>query len=665
MKKYLWFVLLIPLFIYGTAKSSLSGRKNVNSWDEVRNMKNLSSESILKKGGGGPDSLGYQWTDEIPYNWIDITVIGDSVPADDDWNDSVFYLADEFVFYGDTFDSLAICSNGWLSFTDFISTEYDPYPIPDSLNPLNLLAPLFWDLNPDDGGVIYYYADTLNKRTIIEWYQIPYYSIGVANTFEVILNSNDNSITFQYNSSTFWNDSAVVGIQNGNGTIGLSVPSTNIHNGYALKFYRSLHSISLSSIEEPGSYVPADSTIYPVGIIKNTGANPEGPFDVICQIDLGLTRVYTDTIPVLNLGVDSVDTIIFFDPWSNSDEEGIRYNVTMFTNLIGDDYPYDDTLSYYTDVFQITNRISSRYTPTPPTLDGFIGFEEWGYARRKDVSDILGYGAPVGLPPGQAYLYVMNDSSNLYFGIDGVYDLTADNEDVFWMYFDDNNDHSYPSFPDSTEGTLWLEWYNNGDSLYFAPVTSDSGELAGYSCSFMRGINKIPGNMQYEIAIPLDSPLNEGLQANIGDTIRTWFFVGDAYYYTIYGWWPTDDPIGWGDIDGMGEIVLATPPSGIEDDSDEYSGEYRFKLYQNTPNPFGGKTSITYEIPDRSFVSLKIYNATGQLIKIIEEGEKEAGRYTYVWDGYNKYGNKVPAGVYFYNLEADRNRIIKKMILIR
>ena len=664
MKKYVWFVMLIPLFIYATEKSSLSGRKNVNSWNEARSVVKDGSESILIKGSGGPDALGYRWTDEIPYNWIDITGIGDSIPADDDWNDSVFYLADTFVFYGDTFDSLAICSNGWLSFTDFSTTDYWGYPIPSTDNPFNLIAPYYCDLDPGYGGKILYYADTVNNRTIIEWFEIPYHNHEDSiNTFEVILNSNDNSIIFQYNSSTGWIDTAVVvGIQNGDGTVGLSVPSSNIDDGYALRLYLSAHNISLSSIEVPGSYVPADSTIYPVGVVENLGLYSEGPFDVVCQVDLGLTRIYTDTVSVSNLGVDSVDTIIFA-PWSNSDEEGIRYNVTMFTNLVGDDYLYDDTLSLSTDVFQITNTISSRYTPSPPTLDGFIGFEEWGYARRKDVTDILGYGAPVGFPPGQAYLYVMNDSSNLYLAIDGVYDLTADNYDVFSMYFDDNNDHSYPAYPDSTEGALWLEWFSTGDSLYFAPVTSDSGELAGYSSSLARGINKIPGNMQFEIAIPLNSPLNEGLQANDGDTIRTWFFVGDAFDYTIYGWWPTD-AIGWGDIDGMGEIVLSYP-AGVEDDSDEYSGEYRFKLYQNTPNPFSGKTSITYEIPDRSFVSLKIYNATGQLIKIIEEGKKEAGRYIAVWDGFNEYRNKVPAGIYFYNLETDGNKITKKMILIR
>lgn len=663
MKKYILIVLLIPLFIYATAKSSLSGRKNVNSWVEARSVVKESSESILKKGGGGPDSLGYRWTDEISYNWIDITVIGDSIGASDDWNDSVFYLADTFVFYGDTFDSLHICSNGWVSFTD-TNDMYWHYPIPSDSNPLNLIAPYFTDLDPGNGGRIFYYADTLNNRTIIEWLNVPFYDLpDSTNTFEVILNSNDNSIIFQYNTAVWWSDTAVVGIQNNNGTVGLSVPSTNIHDGYALKFYLSAHNISLSSIEAPGSYVPADSTIYPVGIIKNNGLNPEGPFDVVCQIDLGLTRIYTDTVSVPDLGVDSVDTIIF-DPWSNSDEEGVRYNVTMFTNLIGDDFINDDTLSLSTDVFQITNTISSRYTPSPPTLDGFIGFEEWGYARRKDVTDILGFGAPVGFPPGQAYLYVMNDSLNLYLAIDGVYDLTADNEDAFCIYFDDNNDHSYPAYPDSTEGVLWLEWFSTGDSVHFAPVTSDSGELDGYSSSLPRGINKIPGNMQYEIAIPLDSPLYEGLQASAGDTIRTWLFAGDAYDYTMYGWWPTEDPIGWGDIDGMGEIVLSGP-AGIEDDSDEYSEEYRFNLHQNDPNPFSGKTSIIYEIPEKSFVSLKIYNIAGQVIKTIADGEKEAGRYMSVWDGCNEYGAKAPAGIYFYNLESSRNKITKKMILIR
>lgn len=40
-------------------------------------------------------------------------------------------------------------------------------------------------------------------------------------------------------------------------------------------------------------------------------------------------------------------------------------------------------------------------------------------------------------------------------------------------------------------------------------------------------------------------------------------------------------------------------------------------------------------------------------------------RYIAAWDGFNEYRNKVPAGIYFYNLETDGNKITKKMILIR
>jgi len=59
MKKYIWIVSLIPIFIYASENSSLSDRKNVSSWDEVRSVVKESSLSVLKRGGGGPDSLGY------------------------------------------------------------------------------------------------------------------------------------------------------------------------------------------------------------------------------------------------------------------------------------------------------------------------------------------------------------------------------------------------------------------------------------------------------------------------------------------------------------------------------------------------------------------------------------------------------------------------------
>jgi hypothetical protein len=70
-------------------------------------------------------------------------------------------------------------------------------------------------------------------------------------------------------------------------------------------------------------------------------------------------------------------------------------------------------------------------------------------------------------------------------------------------------------------------------------------------------------------------------------------------------------------------------------------------LAQNFPNPFNPSTTLSYELPVRSNVTLKIFNLLGQEVAILVFGEKEAGRYSIEWNASN-----VPSGVYFCRLEA-------------
>jgi len=90
-----------------------------------------------------------------------------------------------------------------------------------------------------------------------------------------------------------------------------------------------------------------------------------------------------------------------------------------------------------------------------------------------------------------------------------------------------------------------------------------------------------------------------------------------------------------------------------------------YELYQNFPNPFREQTTIKYQIPTESNVRITIYNATGQLVRTLIDGEKKAGEYTTVWDGRNNRGEKVLSGSYFYQIEAGDYRSPKKMILVK
>ncbi len=90
-------------------------------------------------------------------------------------------------------------------------------------------------------------------------------------------------------------------------------------------------------------------------------------------------------------------------------------------------------------------------------------------------------------------------------------------------------------------------------------------------------------------------------------------------------------------------------------------------LEQNRPNPFNPTTTVKYSIAERGHVSLRIYNAVGQLVRTLvdEEQVPQANGFSEVWNGLNEDGRPVASGVYFYRLTAGDRTLTKKMVLIR
>ena len=88
-------------------------------------------------------------------------------------------------------------------------------------------------------------------------------------------------------------------------------------------------------------------------------------------------------------------------------------------------------------------------------------------------------------------------------------------------------------------------------------------------------------------------------------------------------------------------------------------------LRQNYPNPFNDKTTIEFKLPGKTPVELKIYNILGQEIKTLVKTVEQEGTYKYVWDGKNKIGNPVAAGMYILRLQTPNENLIKKMIYLK
>lgn len=86
----------------------------------------------------------------------------------------------------------------------------------------------------------------------------------------------------------------------------------------------------------------------------------------------------------------------------------------------------------------------------------------------------------------------------------------------------------------------------------------------------------------------------------------------------------------------------------------------QFSLLQNYPNPFNPVTSIEFEIPENSFVELKIFDIAGREVAQILSQSMSAGYYKYKFDA-----GSLSSGSYFYRIKANNFTGLKKMIVIK
>lgn len=298
-------------------------------------------------GSGGPDSYGYTWKDsnepDVTYNWIDILSEPDVVQVtnlgDDDFTASI-PLGFSFRYYWIDFQSIRIGSNGWLSFDPGFSNnswcfQRMPSTQPTSTN--NTLAPLLSDMTflseypafPNPGEL--YYWTNFQDSFVVTFVDLPWWKddssmtappdwIG-QNTFQVILNAADTTITFQYkdlSQSSFIDRNAcsseiVVGIENSTGLIGLQplievVPA----DSFAIRFYyplvdsfevRDASAVWSMNEEGKGTFFLTGDSLNILGSINNAG-NAQIDTSVVVE-----ARMRTESQVTLWLESDTLDSL--------------------------------------------------------------------------------------------------------------------------------------------------------------------------------------------------------------------------------------------------------------------------------------------------------------------------------------------------------------------
>jgi hypothetical protein len=97
--------------------------------------------------------------------------------------------------------------------------------------------------------------------------------------------------------------------------------------------------------------------------------------------------------------------------------------------------------------------------------------------------------------------------------------------------------------------------------------------------------------------------------------------------------------------------------------ADEHAGRsagLSFELDQNRPNPFGGRSLISFDVPRSCLVSLSVFDMAGRLVDVLLDEWLPAGRYSVEWSS-----RGVSQGVYFYTLRAENLTATRQMVVVR
>lgn len=114
------------------------------------------------------------------------------------------------------------------------------------------------------------------------------------------------------------------------------------------------------------------------------------------------------------------------------------------------------------------------------------------------------------------------------------------------------------------------------------------------------------------------------------------------------------------ELSDMGAYGGQGLPTGVEDDEEGIIPNV-FALSQNYPNPFNARTTISYRLPQESFVTLEIYDTLGRRIEtLINNQSRSAGEHQITWDA-----SEQSSGIYFYRLTVEGHSGTSKMLLVK
>lgn len=584
----------------------------------------------LDFGAGGPDTFGYTWIDSDTsapgspvYNWIPINGLGTRVTGlADDNVVGPFPIGFDFPYYWYSVNSFYLSSNGYISFGDNFNAASPFHAVPSPVRPNNVLAPLMSDLDFSTGiGSCWYWTNANNDTLIVEYDSARFWSTGGVNTFQIILSRLDSTVTFQYQKQTGtpyngWtaDSSNSIGIENVTGTIGLrylfmGLPNYNMpHDSLTVRFIPpassgyQVHDVGIYealAISSGGIFIYNGDTLTPWAKVKNTGNQPENNFPVCGQIkNQSGTSLYADTVYAGAMNPGQIDSMTFTPDWVTSSTG--QFTFTAKTALTGDMYTGNDQVV-----------VEMRVVTYPTELQ---------YENVATTSLLYSWNGPGGygnyfVPP--RYPCTVNKAK--------FFCSATTATSVFVGVLDDNGPGGSPG--DTLASTMYNVTNTVGrwDTATFTTPAqiSDGGFFIGVISAF---------------------------------TSRPSFGMDTLKPLSRQGWEYTS---GWAlsRHSAIHDICMRALVSGGPGIEEELTGAATAPVTMVTPNPFRHNTVIRLANPQKTTMTLNIFNSLGNKVNSLITNSEQI-----VWNGKDNSGKQLPEGIYFLKLASDETNITKLII---
>lgn len=234
-----------------------------------------------------------------------------------------------------------------------------------------------------------------------------------------------------------------------------------------------------------------------------------------------------------------------------------------------------------------------------------------------------------------------------------------------------------------TESNIYLGKYSSGAWTLLSAANTSSNELTGTVTSFSDFTGGESGALPVELVSFIVYSIGSKVELNWQTATEVNNYGFDVQRSAVSGqqsgWISIGFVKGNGNSNSPKNYSFTDQPKGGKEfkyrlkqidfnGAFEYSDEVTaileninsYRLDQNYPNPFNPVTRISYTIPQKSYVRLRVYDMLAKEIVELVNKSQDAGRYEVTFDG-----NNLPSGAYFYKLEAGNYIEVKKLLLVK